>query len=77
MKTSMLPKPQQRIIQKKRELINELPNDFVLPSAFKNPRFVTNGILAVEMVDSQWSIVNGQFTLVSSSNIFVYAACCS
>jgi 4-hydroxy-3-polyprenylbenzoate decarboxylase len=50
--------------EKKRELINELPNDFVLPSAFKNARFVTNGILAVEMVDSQWSIVNGQWTTV-------------
>ena len=57
--------------EKKRELINELPNDFVLPSAFKNPRFVTNGILAVEMVDSQWSIVNGQWTTVDGLPLIV------
>jgi 4-hydroxy-3-polyprenylbenzoate decarboxylase len=57
--------------EKKRELINELPNDFVLPSAFKNPRFVTNGILAVEMVDSQWSIVNGQWTTVNGLPLIV------
>jgi 4-hydroxy-3-polyprenylbenzoate decarboxylase len=57
--------------EKKRELINELPNDFVLPSAFKNPRFVTNGILAVEMVDSQWSIVNGQWTKVNGLPLIV------
>ena len=57
--------------EKKRELINELPNDFVLPSAFKNPRFVTNGILAVEMVDSQWSIANGQWTKVNGLPLIV------
>ena len=57
--------------EKKRELINELQNDFVLPSAFKNPRFVTNGILAVEMVDSQWSIVNGQWTTVDGLPLIV------
>ena len=57
--------------EKKRELINELPNDFVLPSAFKNPRFVTNGILAVEMVDSQWSIANGQWTTVDGLPLIV------
>jgi 4-hydroxy-3-polyprenylbenzoate decarboxylase len=57
--------------EKKRELINELPNDFVLPSAFKNPRFVTNGILAVEMVDSQWSIANGQWTKVDGLPLIV------
>jgi 4-hydroxy-3-polyprenylbenzoate decarboxylase len=57
--------------EKKRELINELPNDFVLPSAFKNPRFVTNGILAVEMVDSQWSIANGQWTTVNGLPLIV------
>ena len=57
--------------EKKRELINELPNDFVLPSAFKNPRFVTNGILAVEMVDSQWSIVNGQWTTVDGLPLII------
>jgi 4-hydroxy-3-polyprenylbenzoate decarboxylase len=57
--------------EKKRELINELPNDFELPSAFKNPRFVTNGILAVEMVDSQWSIANGQWTKVNGLPLIV------
>ena len=57
--------------EKKRELINELPNDFVLPSAFKNARFVTNGILAVEMVDSQWSIANGQWTKVNGLPLIV------
>jgi 4-hydroxy-3-polyprenylbenzoate decarboxylase len=57
--------------EKKRELINELPNDFVLPSAFKNARFVTNGILAVEMVDSQWSIVNGQWLTVDGLPLIV------
>jgi 4-hydroxy-3-polyprenylbenzoate decarboxylase len=57
--------------EKKRELINELPNDFILPSAFKNPRFVTNGILAVEMVDSQWSIANGQWTKVNGLPLIV------
>ena len=57
--------------EKKRELINELQNDFVLPSAFKNPRFVTNGILAVEMVDSQWSIANGQWTTVDGLPLIV------
>ena len=57
--------------EKKRELINELPNDFVLPSAFKNPRFVTNGILAVEMVDGQWLMDNGQWTKVNGLPLIV------
>jgi 4-hydroxy-3-polyprenylbenzoate decarboxylase len=43
---------------KKRELLSELPSDFVLPSAFKNPKIVSKGILAVEMVSSQWSKVD-------------------
>jgi len=57
--------------EKKRELINELPNDFVLPSAFKNPRFVTNGILAVEMVDGQRLMDNGQWTKVNGLPLIV------
>ncbi len=36
---------------KKRELIDELPADFELPTAFKNPKFVTKGILAVEYAE--------------------------
>lgn len=36
---------------KKRELINFLPADFILPSSFKNPKFVSKGILAVELTD--------------------------
>ncbi len=45
---------------KKRELLDKLPADFVLPTAFKNPKFISKGILAIEMVNSQWSMVNGQ-----------------
>lgn len=36
---------------KKRELVNELPADFVLPSIVKNPKFISKGILAVELTD--------------------------
>jgi 4-hydroxy-3-polyprenylbenzoate decarboxylase len=57
--------------EKKRELLDKLPSDFMLPSAFKNPRFVTNGILAVEMVDGQWSIANGQWTTVDGLPLIV------
>lgn len=57
--------------EKKRELLDKLPSDFVLPSAFKNPRFVTNGILAVEMVDGQWSIANGQWSTVDGLPLIV------
>ncbi|HUM52485.1 MAG TPA: UbiD family decarboxylase [Chitinophagales bacterium] len=35
--------------EKKRELIDKLPQDFVLPEAFKNPKLITKGILAVEL----------------------------
>ena len=35
--------------EKKRELMEEMPSDFVLPTTFKNPKFVTKGILAVEL----------------------------
>jgi 4-hydroxy-3-polyprenylbenzoate decarboxylase len=48
---------------KKRELLNALPADFILPSCFKNPRLVSKGIVAVEVVNGQWSMVNGQWTI--------------
>lgn len=35
--------------EKKRDLLDKLPNDFILPNSFKNPKFVTKGILAVEL----------------------------
>jgi 4-hydroxy-3-polyprenylbenzoate decarboxylase len=40
--------------EKKRELATELPQDFVLPSAFRNPQFISKGILAVELTDSSF-----------------------
>ncbi|MFN8284854.1 MAG: UbiD family decarboxylase [Chitinophagales bacterium] len=49
--------------EKKRELLNELPKDFTLPASFQNPKLVTKGILAVEMVNSQWSLDNSQWTI--------------
>lgn len=39
--------------EKKRELLSELPSNFVLPSAFKNPRLVTKGIVAIELTDDR------------------------
>jgi 4-hydroxy-3-polyprenylbenzoate decarboxylase len=47
--------------EKKRELFSELPTDFSLPSAFKNPRIVSKGILAVELSDSHPELVSGSF----------------
>ena len=49
--------------EKKTELTDKLPADFELPSSFKNPKFVSKGILAVEMVNSQWTIDNRQWTM--------------
>ncbi|HMV14211.1 MAG TPA: UbiD family decarboxylase [Chitinophagales bacterium] len=43
---------------KKRDLLDKLPTDFSMPSAFKNRRMVTNGILALEMSNAQWSMLN-------------------
>jgi len=44
--------------EKKRDLLDELPNDFLLPNLFKNPKLVSKGILAVELtVDSRQSTV--------------------
>ncbi|MBP8193401.1 MAG: UbiD family decarboxylase, partial [Chitinophagales bacterium] len=37
---------------KKRTLTDILPDDFILPAGFKNPRFVSKGILAVEFSES-------------------------
>ena len=60
--------------EKKRELINEIPQNFNLPDGFKNQKFVMKGILAVEFnpVDGnnyssvdlkinsgQWTVDNG------------------
>lgn len=53
--------------EKKRELLNAIPNNFTLPSAFKNPKLVTKGILAIEMINSQWSMVNIDITKELSS----------
>lgn len=49
--------------EKKRELINELPNGFVLTSDFKNPKFVTKGILAVELTEEQEYIQHSTFNI--------------
>ncbi|MFN8294749.1 MAG: UbiD family decarboxylase [Chitinophagales bacterium] len=49
--------------EKKRELINEFPNGFVLTSDFKNPKFVTKGILAVELKEVQEYIQHSTFNI--------------
>ena len=48
--------------EKRRALINELPGDFDLPSAFKNAKIVSKGILAVELSDSHPELVSGSFS---------------
>jgi len=52
---------------KKRTLTDILPDDFILPAGFKNPRFVSKGILAVELakghpVPTNIGIVSGSYT---------------
>ena len=52
---------------KKRTLTDILPDDFILPAGFKNPRFVSKGILAVELakghpIPTNIGIVSGSYT---------------
>lgn len=46
--------------EKKRTLTDELPIDFKLPEAFKNPKIITKGILAIEAVNHQWSKISSE-----------------
>jgi len=43
---------------KQRDLLEQLPIDFSLPSTFKNPRIVTKGILAVEINAENKNAIN-------------------
>ncbi|MCB0507543.1 MAG: UbiD family decarboxylase [Bacteroidetes bacterium] len=52
--------------EKKRELINELPIDFTLPNAFKNPRLVTKGILAIEFDNLMMSKFDNEIKEISN-----------
>ena len=65
--------------EKKRELLSELPSNFVLPSAFKNPRLVTKGIVAIELTDDKRQStvesiikeISGQWTVDSGLPLIV------
>jgi 4-hydroxy-3-polyprenylbenzoate decarboxylase len=65
--------------EKKRDLLSELPKDFVLPSGFKNPRLVTKGIVAVELTDDRRQStvesiikeISGQWTVDSGLPLIV------
>jgi 4-hydroxy-3-polyprenylbenzoate decarboxylase len=65
--------------EKKRELLSELPSNFVLPSAFKNPRLVTKGIVAIELTDDRRQStvesiikeISGQWTMDSGLPMIV------
>jgi 4-hydroxy-3-polyprenylbenzoate decarboxylase len=65
--------------EKKRDLLSELPKDFVLPSGFKNPRLVTKGIVAVELTDDRRQStvesiikeISGQWTVDSGLPVIV------
>lgn len=39
--------------EKKRNLLDKLPNNFTLPSVFKNPKIISKGILAVEFNNTE------------------------
>jgi 4-hydroxy-3-polyprenylbenzoate decarboxylase len=48
--------------EKKRELVNELPDGFVLPDGFKNPKFLDKGILIIE-TEKNFEVRSSKFEL--------------